>query len=540
MEIDKIKMEAKKSAANIFWDSADRFPDNLALWVKGNEYNYADLRQRSLKIASAFSNNEGDFFGEHLAILGNKGLGSYCGIIAGLLVGMIYMPLSPRFPVERNIFMCRKVEAKGLIVETEFCDIARDVLSQFYQRIVVVFPENDDLPNWISDFPQHRFFCSKDLVESKTASPHSNLISESGAYNLFTSGSTGNPKSVLVTHGNLLSYLKNVGDLIEITPDDKCTQLFDHTFDPSVHDMFFCWQVGAALFSLPSQSASLAGRLVSELGLTAWFSVPNTAALLKARPNSFSSLRYSLFIGEALTVSLVESWSKAAPNSILLNLYGPTEATIALTAFKYEKGGNKDSFEEMAPIGWPFKEQLVCVVDQDLLPVKKNETGELCLSGSQVTHGYYRDEALTRKKFIPLPHRNPDIIWYRTGDLVHWDETKGLIFHGRADRQVKIRGFRAELSEIETWIKKIAETEFVAVVEIPAKINEGILGTVAFVNHSSKGEMEIIQYCKKRLPDYMVPEKVFFIDPFPMNVAGKVNHKELKGLAYEWKKNEEV
>jgi len=533
-------MDSKNTVANIFWESADKFPDNIALWVKGRQYSYEDLRQKSVAITSALSKYEGDLFGEHLAILGKKSLSSYSSILASLFLGMIYTPLSSRFPLERNVYMIQKVKAKGLVVSPECCDIAKDILAQFEQSIVVVFPENSNLPNWVSDFPQHQYFCSKDLVKNNNLLPSSRLTSQSSIYNLFTSGSTGTPKSVIVTNRNLLSYIKSIKKLMTITPEDKCTQLFDLTFDPSVHDMFICWDAGAALYSLPSQASSLAGRLVNELELTVWFSPPSTAAVLKAQneltPKSFPSLRYSSFAGEALSWSLVKAWSEAACNSTLFNLYGPTEATVTIVGFQFEKGGNKVGTGEMTPIGWPFEDHSVTIVNEDLEPTGENEIGELCLAGPQVTQGYYDDPELTQQKFISLPHKNPDTIWYRTGDLARWDKTYGLLFHGRSDRQLKIRGFRVELPEIETRIKQIAKTELVGVVEIPAEEGKGYSGTVAFVGHSSLTENEIIEYCENHLPDYMVPEKIFFIDPFPTNVAGKTNYQELKSLLNEWKK----
>ena len=124
-------MGLNKNAANVFWESAEQFPNNVALWIEGNEYSYENLRKKSIKVASAFLKSEEDIFGQHLALLVGKSLSAYCGVIAGLTLGMIYMPLSPRFPLERNVFMCRKVGVKGLIVGPECCHIAKELLAHF-------------------------------------------------------------------------------------------------------------------------------------------------------------------------------------------------------------------------------------------------------------------------------------------------------------------------------------------------------------------------------------------------------------------------
>jgi non-ribosomal peptide synthetase component F len=226
---------------------------------------------------------------------------------------------------------------------------------------------------------------------------------EDGAYLLFASGSTGTPKGVLISHQNVVAYLRTVLSRYRPRPDDLFTQLFDFSFDLSVHDMFVCWNSGACLYCPPAGALMSPGPFVRKHELTFWFSVPSTAAtmarLRMLAPGELASLRVSLFCGEALPAGLARMWRQAAPNSIIDNLYGPTEATIAITAYRAPDDGTFPGKGRVVPIGVPFPGQQAAVIDADGNLVADSEPGELWVGSSQVATGYWHLPEITAERF---------------------------------------------------------------------------------------------------------------------------------------------
>jgi acyl-CoA synthetase (AMP-forming)/AMP-acid ligase II len=245
--------------------------------------------------------------------------------------------------------------------------------------------------------------------------------------------------------------------------------------------------------------------------------------------NIFPSLRYSLFCGEALPISVVKEWQKSAPGSIVDNLYGPTEATIAFMEYRLVSDDfASESINGTVLIGKPFKGSLVKIIDD-------NDTGEMCLSGDQVVNGYFKNKKLTQEKFITFPS-DQKRVWYRTGDLVKKLDDGNYAFIGRVDEQMQIRGNRVEMSEIDKVVREAVGHQMAISIPLVAKDNIDIAeDIVAFVegNDKIKTEESLIESCKKYLPDYMVPSNIYFIDKMPLNQNGKIDKNELSGRLTE-------
>ena len=511
-----------------FLASTERFGCRPALWVNGESYTYAELARYAGRIATRVAE---DPSGPSLiGVLAHRSLTAYAGVLAALMAGRGYVPLHPKFPAGRTRTMRELSGVTQVVVGREGLDRLGEILASTTTPLTIILPEPADVPEWAADFPIHRFVAN-DNEDAKPSFPLASPSATDAAYLLFTSGSTGEPKGVPVSHANARSYVEHVADRFGVTERDRFSQVFDLTFDLSVHDMFVCWERGACLYCLPDKFVMAPTKFIRDQRLTMWFSVPSTVGrtlgLRMLSPGVFPDLRVSLFCGEPLPVEYASAWQDAAPNSIVENLYGPTEATIAITSFRWHRNASgASSVNGIVPIGQPFPGQRARVVDRDDQVVPAAKPGELCVSGSQVTDGYLNDPAKTRSQFVRLPGCG-DSVWYRTGDLVTRGPDGCLHYLGRIDHQVKVRGFRVELQEIEHVIR--GATSGAGVVAVPWPVRKGSAeGIVAFISTPGRIDLSgVLARCKQHLPEYMVPRRFIPIDSIPLNVNGKVDRQEL-------------
>lgn len=522
---------ARESLAHLVWHAAARFPERPALWVDGQTCRYQDLIDAAARIAGAILAGE---VGPRplVATLAYRSITAYAGVLGILAAGKGYVPLHPHFPAQRNREMLIRSGARMLVIGREAIDVLPEILAGVSEPLVLIFPDTKDRAGLVQQYPLHTVAGVTGQGADYVGPPLPLPVEEDGtAYLLFTSGSTGIPKGVPVSHRNVLSYATYIRDRYEVNEQDRLSQTFDQTFDLSVHDMFVSWSSGACLYCLPRQTLMGPGKFIREHELTLWFSVPSVVMLMAQlrmlKPGLFPSLRYSLFCGEPLPVKSASLWQEAAPNSAVDNLYGPTEATIAISAYRWNAESTpQESVGGIVPIGWIFPGQEGAVVDADGNVVADGEKGELLLSGTQVTGGYLNDPEKTRQQYVRLDN-SPTRIWYRTGDLVQRSETGCLVYLGRIDDQVKVHGHRVELQEIDRVLRDAAGIDLaVSVAWSPGE--QDVKGIYGFVATSDRvDEASVLACCRETLPFYMVPERIYFIGEMPLNANGKIDRKAL-------------
>jgi amino acid adenylation domain-containing protein len=519
-----------------FFRSLLAHPSSPSLELGEQSLSYEQLWNYAGRIAACLQDTL-DPAEKVVAVLADRSVGAYGGILGVLGSGRGYVPLNPKFPLERTLVMLRASGCKTLAVGQECAATLESLLPRLEKPLTLIIPDSGWEPA-SRLLSSHRVIPARQLSLSKIADPRDPMVDGSDtAYLLFTSGSTGVPKGVAVSQSNAVAYMKYAAKRFGMHGGDRCSQNFDLTFDLSVHDLFTCWDGGATLCPYAEQTLTPA-TLVDEKGLTCWFSVPSVAMFASKlgllEPGAFPTLRWSLFCGEALSSSLAEAWQQAANNSILENLYGPTEATIAITYYRWDSATSPaECVRGLVPIGWPFDGQQVCAVNEDLAPVPVGESGELCLGGSQVTRGYLNDPEKTAKSFVRLRHTG-DQVWYRTGDLVRQDERGCLFYLGRRDFQVKVNGYRVELQEIDLVLREAARTELA--VAIPWPLSEGSAsGIVGVLSGSDPAHDEqIIAACEARLPRYMVPNRIYHFPQIPLNVNGKIDRGKITEMLANW------
>jgi amino acid adenylation domain-containing protein len=516
-----------------FLRSCSEFPDRTALEVEGAALSYTELRREVEAIASLLSSAalDGPPF---CAVYANRTRTAYAGVLGSLYSGRAYVPLNPSFPTERTRYMLERSGCPALIVDDDTVEQMYEVLHGFSRPLFIIAPGDVGVDTLRRDFPQHVFAGRAEMDTARATKPVK-VDRQSIAYILFTSGSTGMPKGVGVTHRNVRAFLDYNIPLYEIDSTDRLGQLFDLTFDLSNFDMFVSWETGACV-CVPSD-LNRPDRFIQEAGLTIWFSVPSRVIFMQRlgmlKPDSFPTLRLSLFCGEALPDKIAASWSRAASNSEIENLYGPTELTIACTRYRWSPERSTEAHLGIVPIGWPYPEMDVLVVDDTLNEVLPGEAGELIATGPQMTPGYWNEPERTAERYVVPPGKT--VPYYRTGDRVMRARPDGpLLYLGRFDNQIKVRGHRVELGEIEAIIRDESGAQGVVAIGWPPT-SAGVAGVEAFVEgDASRIDISgITARTAKRLPGYMVPRRIHVMERLPLNANGKYDRHALEELLHE-------
>lgn len=354
------------------------------------------------------------------------------------------------------------------------------------------------------------------------------LIDTDPLYIMFTSGSTGVPKGVIVNHRSVVDFISQFTSLFGFTKDDVIGNQAPWDFDVSVKDIFSAAKVGAALRLIPKKYFSLPMDLVNLLdndkvttltwAVSALVILSSRGALEKKAPRYINKV---LFSGEVMPVPQYNIWRNYYPNTLFVNVYGPTEITCNCTYHVVEGLYPEDS---VIPAGKAFPNERVFLLDDNdnlITPDNKDSLGEICVSGTCVTIGYYNNPVESEKRFVqnPLNKLYPEII-YRTGDLAYYNENDDLVYASRKDFQIKHMGHRIELTEIERCINNNDEVHMSCVIYHDEQI-------IAFVEGNIP-EKELVASMRKVLPVFMIPSKFVFVDAMPFNNNGKIDRKALE------------
>jgi amino acid adenylation domain-containing protein len=522
-------MAGTRSLRSGFLRSAQQHPERPALQLDTTVLSYAQLRARAASFAQTLAAHAPAGEPALTAVFAHRSITAYAGVLGGLLRGHGYVPLNPGFPTDRTRAMLVRSQCRSLIVDSHGAAQLGEVLDGVELPLVLLLPDHADVSSFAARWPQHRFLGAAALLDG--ADWAEGPVDPNGiAYLLFTSGSTGQPKGVMVAHRNAVPYMDAMVARYAVTEADRFSQTFDLTFDLSVHDMFVCWERGACLCAPTQAQKMFPGKYITDCGITMWFSVPSTAVLMSKlkmlKPGKYPGLRFSLFCGEALPVEIVHKWVEAAPHSVVENLYGPTELTIACTLYRWDPQTSPAQAElGVVPIGEPYPGMTMLVADEHLHEVPVGETGELLMTGPQLTLGYYEDAQRTAAAFTVPPGRQE--LFYRTGDRVRRPAPgQPLVYLGRMDNQIKIQGYRVELGEIEAVMRQEAGVDVAIAVGWPVTAS-GADGIVGFLGADSADVGAIRERVISRLPPYMHPSELRLVSEFPLNANGKVDRKAL-------------
>lgn len=500
-----------------------RTPERLALYADGIERSYAELVQRVGTMAAALG-ARGIGRGSRVGILGSRSMLAIEALLAVAWCGAAYVPLGLRWPEERLSTTIGLTNLDALIADGAGAELLTPELVAATE--VVVLPTRETARKL--SVAARRRLCADELPVSAGFAEPATMAPDDLAYVIFTSGTTGVPKGVMVATASVAAYLAALAERKAMTPEDRASQFTELSFDPSLGEIFVPLSAGASLHVVPPVNQISPARFIRERRLTIWGSAPAAIAWMRdtraLRPGSLPGLRYSSFGGEPLPLSSVRAWQAAAPNSVVDNLYGPTEATVDCAGQRVEPRATPrvTAGRGILAIGTPHPGTELAIFDADHRALPDGMVGELAIAGRQLTLGYLDAPAITAERFPTIDGKR----WYLTGDLALRDETGAFHHLGRIDNQIKIHGHRVELEEIEAHLREVAGGGQVAAVAWP--IEDGVArAIVGFVTRGALPAGRIREALRARLPSHMVPSVIHELAAMPVNATGKLDRRAL-------------
>jgi amino acid adenylation domain-containing protein len=506
-----IPMPSYRTLNTFLSEAAACWPRRSALIEGETKLTWADLDETSSRVASALLRC-GARPGDRVALCAPKSTAIIASMHGVLKVGCVCVPIDPASPVARVQSVLEDCAPAVVIGAAE--TLTNLVVSSSPLRI--------SIDEGVKGALSWQEVMAGEVVPLMATVDLSDL-----AYLLYTSGSTGQPKGVMLSHENVSAFATWAATEFQLCAGDRVASVAPLHFDLSTFDLYSTAWSGATLCIPPALHLSFPVKLTEWLAaqqISIMYTVPSLLAMIAERGDvkgkKLDDLRVLLFAGEVCPTRVLSALLDLLPRVEFANLYGPTETNVCT----FERI-DREHWDRISPIsiGVPCDGTRVLLVDDAGMPVGEDGVaGELLVSGPTVALGYWRDSAKSDARFI----QRDGARWCRTGDYAQFDNTGRLVFHGRRDHMVKIRGHRVELGEIETALLAhpgVAEAAVVAVGEV----------LVAFVRSSSAepSSDEFREHCAGRLPRYMVPAEINLVQTMPHGSTGKIDRLALERMA---------
>jgi amino acid adenylation domain-containing protein len=474
---------------------------------------YAELEERSNRLANALV-GRGLGRGEVVSVVAADPIEVVTAILGVLNAGGVFMPLDPSFPRHRLLAMAGRVRPRWAVVEAG-------------QDVDLAAAANGDAVQIVS--------LGGDLEAENDRPPATVTDPDAPCSIYFTSGSTGGPKAILGRIRGIDHFVRWEGELLEVSPGTRVSQLASPAFDGFLKDVFVPLIAGGTACAPQSRSILLEPeRLVDWVdveGIEILHCVPSVFRAMLSQPldsRYFAELRWVVLAGEVLQRSDVRRWMDVFGDRIrLLNLYGPTETTVTKLFHVVEP---EDLERTSIPIGKPMRGAAALILDRGDRPCAVGDVGEITLRTPYRALGYYGDAELTRRVFVPNPFSDdPDDLIYRTGDFGRLLDDGSFEFLGRRDQQVKVRGVRVELGEIEGLLLDHPDVREAAVVDRVDALGDTILcAYLVLAPGIATGAAR--EHLAERLPAAMVPSVFIEMKELPRTLNGKIDRRSLPAL----------
>ena len=483
-----------KTVIDLFEEQVEKTPNNIALVFEDKTLTYEELNNKANQLANTLIDN-GVKEGDRVAVELDKSIENIASVIAILKIGATYVPIDIDFEIQRKEYIYENAECKICILNNTNAN---------YKKILLIDNLNVEIVN--------------NIVRTK------NNNSESIAYIMYTSGSTGNPKGVMVTNKNIVRLVKNT-NYISFNENDRIIQTGATAFDACTFEYWGTLLNGITLYLISKEHLILPEylyRFINNNKITIMFI---TTALFNMmidyKSNFFDSLRMLYTGGEAMSVEHINKAYSNCTNVTLHNIYGPTENTTFTSFYKIKK-----LHKINVPIGKPISNTTCYIVDSKLRVLPMFIEGELLNGGDGVAKGYLNNQKLTYEKFVKGEIFGGQPL-YRSGDICKFDYYGNIIYLNRKDNQVKIRGYRIELDEIKNVLLQNSEIKNALVIVNKSNITNNKKIVAYYISDKEINKKDLLAYLKEKLPVYMIPSSLIQIDKFELNQNGKIDVRKL-------------
>jgi len=489
--------------AQHFESQCARTPEATALIFGEREMTYHELNRRANQLA------------HHLKSLGvgpeipvalciERSFEMVVALLAIIKAGGYYVPLDPEYPIGGLEFIFNDLAIPVVVTQESLLG----VLPAHWSHVLSLDTDWDA------------------IARKSDENLRLEGIAEHLAYVMYTSGSTGQPKGVAVTHRGVLRLVKET-NYASFGSDEVFLQLAPITFDASTFEVWGSLLNGGRLVIFPPKAPALeeVGAALRRHGVTTlWLTAGLFHLMVDQRPDDLRELRQLLAGGDILSAAHVQKVLRSFPGR-LINGYGPTENTTFTCCYPMMRG---EESRDVVPIGRPISNTQVYLLNRDLEPVPPGVAAELYTGGDGLARGYHYRPELTAERFIPHPCGKPGERLYRTGDLARYLPDGRIEFAGRLDHQVKVRGFRIELEEIEGVLAAHpAVRQCVVLARADAGLEKQLVAYVVLEDERELIATGMRSYLGQHLPDYMVPSQLVILDSFPLTANGKVDRQAL-------------
>ena len=501
---DKTIVSGSETIPSLFEDTVAKKGDEICIVTDDRNYTFAGfndlVKSIDLEIRKITRGKK-----QTVAVVAERSVEMYASIYAILRGGNSYLPIDPTYPKERIEYMLENSGTKIVLVQDRFRDLFDGIKCLNVSEII-----------------KNRNVTTEDLLVS--------ALPEETAYVIYTSGSTGRPKGVKVSHRSLLNRILWMEKAYPLDENSVILQKTPFTFDVSLWEIFWWGIFGKKMAFMKSADHFLPEKIVDEINrknVTTIHFVPSVLDLfvkyLEKYPKErerIATLKDVFVSGEVLSAALINrSYAMFSAEKVKIhNLYGPTECAVDVTFYDC-----RSQEADPVPIGRPIDNTDIFILDNNMRPVPKGVTGEICVGGANVGQGYVNNDALTNEVFMKNPFGEGMI--YKTGDLGYINTENEIIFSGRKDDQIKLNGQRIELAEIENAMSEIDGITLAAVVA--RKNSEGSQILCAFYSGEKKENSDIRNELGKKLPRYMIPHMITHLDAMPLTSSGKIDRSSL-------------
>ena len=487
-----------KTVVELFEEQVEKMPDHVAIVYEDEQLTYRELNEKANQLAHVLR-SKGVGRESLVGVFSERSIAMIVGIFGIIKAGGVYVPLDPTYPTERIAYIVEDCDLKVILT---------------YQTEMATERELIDLGKW-------ELFENTPKENLSTVNQPNDLL-----YLLFTSGTTGKPKGVMIEHKNVVNFVKQP-NYVNLDEKTIMLQTGSMSFDASTFELWGTFLNGGKMVLLP-QDILLNATLLKEKVIynninTMFVTTSLFNQLVDLDVSIFEPLKQLLVGGEAISEAHAEKLVNRNQDLLFLNIYGPTENTSFSLCYSI----TPETLKEKLPVGRPIPNTQVYIRNGSTL-CGIGMAGELCVAGDGVARGYLNQPELTATKFIDNPYGEGKL--YMTGDLAKWLPDGNIEYLGRLDDQVKIRGFRIELREIESVLRKQAGvTNCAVVVRVDAAGDKAL---ASYIVSDVELDMDTLKAgLAKELPNYMIPNYMMQIKKLPLTPTGKLDRRALPQIA---------